>query len=232
MLWLELVYSDVNNILFFLVGSFPPSQPEKIFLKRGAAALKDGERAFKGHPKKWEETLRMCLGSISVIPWQLSDDVIWGVSSVKVNVLVTVVSDSAIPWTVAHQPPLSMEFSRQEYWSRLPFRSPGNLPDPGIEPRSPALRADSLPSEPPGKPIISACWHSGGADVTAHWKWTSIRQSRCGPGNLSSHQCGFFIPLQGHSLSLSPAAASHHPLSTPLSLHPWDRTSLPAASWV
>ena len=87
-----------------------------------------------------------------------------------------------------------MEFSRQEYWSRLSFPSPGNLPDPGIEPRSPALRADSLPSEPPGKPIISACWHSGGADGTAHWKWTSIRQSRCGPGNWSSHQCGFFIP--------------------------------------
>ena len=48
---------------------------------------------------------------------------------------------------------LSMEFSRQEYWSGLPFPSPGDLPDPGIEPRSPTLQADSLPSEPPGKPI-------------------------------------------------------------------------------
>ena len=55
------------------------------------------------------------------------------------------------PWTVASQPPLSMEFSRQEYWSGLPFPSPGDLPDPGIEPGSPALQADSLPSEPPGK---------------------------------------------------------------------------------
>ena len=55
------------------------------------------------------------------------------------------------PWTVACQPPLSMEFSRQEYWSGLPFPSPGDLPDPGIEPGSPALQADSLPSEPPGK---------------------------------------------------------------------------------
>ena len=43
------------------------------------------------------------------------------------------------PWTIAHQPPLSMEFSRQEYWSGLPFPSAGNLPNPGIEPRSPAL---------------------------------------------------------------------------------------------
>ena len=58
------------------------------------------------------------------------------------------------PWTVAYQAPPSMGFSRQECWSGLPFPSPGNLPDPGIEPRSPALQADALPSEPPGKPII------------------------------------------------------------------------------
>ena len=55
-------------------------------------------------------------------------------------------------WTVAHLAPLSMGFSRQEYWSGLPFPSPGDLPDPGIEPRSPALQADALTSEPPGKP--------------------------------------------------------------------------------
>ena len=58
----------------------------------------------------------------------------------------------ATPWTIACQAPLSMEFSRQEYWSGLPFPSPGDLPDPGIEPRSPALQADSLPSEPPRNP--------------------------------------------------------------------------------
>ena len=51
-------------------------------------------------------------------------------------------------WTIAPQAPLAMGFSRQEYWSGLPFPSPGDLPDPGIEPRSPALEADSLPSEP------------------------------------------------------------------------------------
>ena len=50
------------------------------------------------------------------------------------------------------QAPLSMEFSRQEYWSGLPFLSPGDLSNPGIEPRSPALQADSLPSKPPRKP--------------------------------------------------------------------------------
>ena len=58
------------------------------------------------------------------------------------------------PWTVAHQAPTSMGFSRQEYWSGLPFPSPGDLPDPGIEPRSPAFQADALTSEPPGKPCI------------------------------------------------------------------------------
>ena len=58
----------------------------------------------------------------------------------------------ATPWTVAYQAPPSMEFSRQEYWSGLPFPSPGDLPNPGIEPGSPALPADTLPSEPPGKP--------------------------------------------------------------------------------
>ena len=50
------------------------------------------------------------------------------------------------PWTVAHQAPLSMGFSRQEYWSGLPFPPPGDLPDPGIKLLSPALQADSLPS--------------------------------------------------------------------------------------
>ena len=57
------------------------------------------------------------------------------------------------PGTVAHQGPLSMEFSRQEYWSGLPFPSPGDFPDPGIEPKFPTLQADSLPTEPPGKPL-------------------------------------------------------------------------------
>ena len=58
----------------------------------------------------------------------------------------------ATPWTVAYQAPQSMEFSVQEYWSGLPFPSPGDLPNTGIEPGSPALQADALLSEPPGKP--------------------------------------------------------------------------------
>ena len=58
----------------------------------------------------------------------------------------------ATPWIIAHQAPLSMWFSRQEYWSGLPCPFPGDLPDPGIEYRSPTLQADSLPFKPPGKP--------------------------------------------------------------------------------
>ena len=56
-------------------------------------------------------------------------------------------------WTVAYQAPLSMKFSRPAHWNELPFSPPGDLPNPGIEPRSPALQTDSLPSEPAGQAI-------------------------------------------------------------------------------
>ena len=64
----------------------------------------------------------------------------------------SVVCDSAILCTAVYQAPPSMEFSRQEYWSGLPLPSPGDLPDPRIEPGSPTKQVDALPSEPPGKP--------------------------------------------------------------------------------
>ena len=76
----------------------------------------------------------------------------------SLNLLLTlsvshsVMSDSVTPWTLASQAPLSVGFSRQEYWSGLPFLSPGDLPDPGIEIESLALQADPLPSEPLAKP--------------------------------------------------------------------------------
>ena len=71
-------------------------------------------------------------------------------AKVKVK-LLSHVRLSATPWTVAYQAPLSMGFSRQEYWSGLPFPSAEDLPDPGIEPGSPALQEDSLPTELGGK---------------------------------------------------------------------------------
>ena len=78
----------------------------------------------------------------------------WSPKHVKMKVLLSHIWLFLIPQTVVHQAPLSVEFSRQEYQSRLPFPPPGDLPDPGTEPRSPALQADSLPSEPPGKPTL------------------------------------------------------------------------------
>ena len=75
----------------------------------------------------------------------------------KVKVKVTSLSCVRLfvtPWTVAYQAPPYMGFSRQEYWSGLPFPSPGDLPEPGLEPGSPALQTDALPSEPPGKPTL------------------------------------------------------------------------------
>ena len=76
------------------------------------------------------------------------------VSHERESVNHSVMSDSLPPHTIVHQAPLSMGFSRQEYWSGLPFPSPGHLPNPWIKPGSPALRADSLPSEPPGKTLL------------------------------------------------------------------------------
>ena len=86
----------------------------------------------------------------------------------------------ATPWTVAHQAPLSMGFPRQECWSGWPLLFPGDLPDPGIEPGSPALWVDSLPSELPQKltgkpkrPVISYMrWKRGfsGGSVMGGWR--------------------------------------------------------------
>ena len=69
-------------------------------------------------------------------------------------------------WSIAHQAPLSMGFSRQEYWIGLPFPSPGDLPNPGTEPGSPALQADSLPSELQGSPTVRYCQISLHRDCT------------------------------------------------------------------
>ena len=70
--------------------------------------------------------------------------------------LLSCVQLFATPWTVDCQAPLSMGFSRQDYWSGLPFTSPGDLPNPGMEPGSPTLQGYSLSSGPPGKPTISS----------------------------------------------------------------------------
>ena len=86
------------------------------------------------------------------------------------------------PWSVARQAPLSMGFSRQEYWNGLPFPSSGDLPDPGIEPASPASQADSLPTELWGKPYGAVSKHK--IDTSRSWPiridraWLLTNQNR------------------------------------------------------
>ena len=96
----------------------------------------------------------------------------------------------ATPWTVAHQASPSMEFSRQEYWSGFLFPSPGDLPDPGIERRSPTLQADALPSEPPGKPHRLVPNRSHGAEhfTLVIWfvvEWLSSVRLSCDPMTIA-----------------------------------------------
>ena len=85
------------------------------------------------------------------------------------------------PWTVAPQAPVSMGFSRQEYWTELPCSSPGNLPNPRIEPGSPTSQADSLPSEPPGKPILTILIFNAQWRILCIYKeWREIKRGKSG----------------------------------------------------
>ena len=107
----------------------------------------------------------------------------------------------ANPWIVAHQAPPSMGFSRQEYWSGLPFLYPGDLPDPGIEPRSPTLQADALTSEPPGKPKIRKFkMFRSNTDrlpwvvfwIVGHMRWALFVALITFPHSLI-HECYYFV---------------------------------------
>ena len=104
-------------------------------------------------------------------------------------------------WTAAHQTPLSMEFSRQKYWSGLLFPSPGDLPNPGIEPRSPTLWADSLLSEPPGKPkntgvgslrLFQGILPTQELNHLLHWRWILYQLSYPGSPILGILMCKSF----------------------------------------
>ena len=99
------------------------------------------------------------------------------------------------PWAVARQAPLSMGFSRQEYWSGLPFPSPGDLPDPGIKPRFPALRVDSSSSEPPGKP-------SGIKETSNTYAHHSCGQCTQSSTHRSHHRVFHCCILHAHSCTL------------------------------
>ena len=92
------------------------------------------------------------------------------------------------PRTLACQAPLSREFSRQEYWGGSPFPSPGDLPDPGVEPRSSALQADSWLSEPPGNPKLKVT-------ITVCMSAKSLFSALCNPIDCSPPGSSFHGPL-------------------------------------
>ena len=112
-------------------------------------------------------------------------------------------------WPVAHQAPLSMGFSRQEYWSGLPFPSPGDLADPGIEPGSPALQADSLLSEPPGKPTVGHCvylitvciWISN--SCTQAIVWESLTLNQCMASNRKASPRSGLVTVESGNVAVS-----------------------------
>ena len=96
----------------------------------------------------WSVEIQKDLRSVSIIGCACLQAVTGGGGALVTKSYLTFVT----PWTVAHQASLSVGFSRQEYWSGLPFPSPGNLPDPGIQPMSPALAGEFLTTESPEKP--------------------------------------------------------------------------------
>ena len=113
----------------------------------------------------------------------------------------------ATPSTVAYRAPQSMEFSRQEYWSELPFPSPGDFPNPGIEPQSPELQADALLSEPPGKPSVQF------SSFTQSCPTLCNPMNRSMPGPPVHYQLPEFT--QTHVHRVGDGIQPSHPLSSP-----------------
>ena len=133
-------------------------------------------------------------------------------------------------WTVARQAPLSMGFSRQEYWSGLPCPPPGDLPDPGIEPRSPSLQADSLPTEPPGSP--TPCTSEVHLLQLMNKYWSSMISNWIKPAvylRVHSWYCAFCGFCQTDNI-MCPAWPCHHftALKILCALHP---TPTPGNHW-
>ena len=137
---LVLPYINMNLPEVYTCSSFWTLLPSHIFYLKKILP----QPIFPSHP-----LLSLATSSCCSIVLYIANQGFW--KKVK---LLSLVRLFATPWTAAYQVPPSTGFSRQEYWSGLPFPFPGDLPNPGIEPGFPALKVDSLPAEPPGKPII------------------------------------------------------------------------------
>ena len=141
-----------KNVIFPEVLENPNLEKKEIGPRQGQGILHSGGHpillvffsvnSFSSHLRAHKRELYSFRPHFCISPEVLGDG---GLVAESCPTLVT-------PWTVAHPAPLSMGFSRQEYWSGFTFPSPGDLPNPGIEPGPPTLQADTLPSEPPGKP--------------------------------------------------------------------------------
>ena len=158
----------------------------------------------------WNLSQRDLSPGLFQVPWEVF---LLPLLKVKVKLLSRVWL-FAIPWTVVYQASLSMGFSRQEYWSGLAFPSPGDLPDPGIEPRSPALQADALPSEPPPYNPFSTLqpWWTFKKSKPDHVTlllnhWCLAKALKVQTPSYGLHGLTWFepcLPLWLHPLSLSP----------------------------
>ena len=127
----------------------------------------------------WNSCLKLQYCWLHKMNWEVVSPHLFSETCLWINVLVTQSCWLfATSWTVAHQVPLSMEFLRQEYWSGFPFPSPGDLPDPRTEPGYPTSQANSLPSEPPGKPF----WNMLFGWSTFLIKCWNIAMKSSGPG--------------------------------------------------
>ena len=133
-----------------------------------------------------------------------------------------VVSDSAESELLSHQAPLSMGFSKQEYWNELPFPTPVDLPNPGTEPGSLTLQADSLPSEPPGKPNKGSSWEwkqlwlkiGNQSGVGPHHSWTAWPSANLWSLWSPQGYLGIFQRLQIRHLILEVLHSKRKPFSS------------------
>ena len=123
------------------------------------------------------------------------------------------------PWTVAHQAPLAMEFSREEYWSGEPLSSPRGLPNPGIKPRSSTLQTDSLPSEPPGKSKATPNRHL----QTVLWLHSCLPLQSPSPPITQPRHLELFSPPVSGTPSIHPSVHLSCAKSCPTLCDPIDR---------
>ena len=137
----------------------------------------------RGSSQPRDRTQVFCITGRFFTVWVTREAHIWAYVWRKVKVKsLSRVRLFATPWTVAHQAPPSIGFSRQQYWSGLPFPSPGDLPNPGIEPGFPALEADALTSEPPGKTLVQKDTHPSDHSSTIYNSQTG-KQPNCSPAD-------------------------------------------------